>query len=129
MKTCSYCGRENTDEAVNCAECGTDEFKGATVPTAPDEGGQREWVTVETCPTLIEADVMAGQLEAAGIKAFIPDEFVMQTFSLGAQGFGAARVQVAPADLAQAKEIISSPTSVLPPPSPGEPPPLPGTGV
>ena len=27
MKTCAYCGRENDDEAVDCRECGTREFK------------------------------------------------------------------------------------------------------
>src|SRR6266702_4246755 len=26
MKNCAYCGRENTDDAVNCRECGTSEF-------------------------------------------------------------------------------------------------------
>jgi hypothetical protein len=26
MKKCSYCGRENTDAATQCIECGTDEF-------------------------------------------------------------------------------------------------------
>ena len=27
MKTCASCGRENADEAVDCRECGTQEFK------------------------------------------------------------------------------------------------------
>ena len=27
MKTCAYCGRENADEAVDCRECRTQEFK------------------------------------------------------------------------------------------------------
>ena len=31
MKTCAYCGRENDDAAVTCADCGTDEFKGVAV--------------------------------------------------------------------------------------------------
>jgi len=35
MKTCAYCGRENEDEAVHCAECGTDEFKTALLTNAP----------------------------------------------------------------------------------------------
>lgn len=34
VKKCSYCGRENTDEAVYCQECGT-EF--ATAPTSPNK--------------------------------------------------------------------------------------------
>src|SRR5689334_10826652 len=32
MKSCSYCGRENLDNATCCCECGTDEF---VVPTPP----------------------------------------------------------------------------------------------
>ena len=124
MKTCSYCGRENLGEAVACAECGTDEFKMAGAGGATAEEVPKDWVTVETCPTLIDADVMAGQLEAAGIKVFLPDQFVMQTFSLGAYGFGFPRVQVAREDLEQAKEILSATTRVLPPPPPAPPPPL-----
>jgi ribosomal protein L40E len=32
VKTCSYCGRENNDDATLCSECGTDEF---VTPVAP----------------------------------------------------------------------------------------------
>src|SRR5882672_5174394 len=37
MKPCSYCGRENSDEAVFCHECGTAEFRvGSTeIPASP----------------------------------------------------------------------------------------------
>ena len=128
MKTCIYCGRENTDEAVQCAECGTDEFKTAAV-IVPNEDGQKDWVTLTKCRNLVDADLLASQLDAAGIKVFLPDEFVMQTFSIDSNGFGFARVQVAPKDLEQAREILASPTSVLPPPPPAPPPPLPGTGT
>ncbi|HEY0457002.1 MAG TPA: zinc-dependent peptidase [Verrucomicrobiae bacterium] len=36
MKSCAYCGRENTDSALQCLECGTDEFKnpGTMIPCA-----------------------------------------------------------------------------------------------
>jgi hypothetical protein len=127
MKTCSYCGRENTNEAVQCAECGTDEFKVTATPAPPDENTQKEWVTLTKCRNLVDADVLASQLDAAGIKVFMPDEFVMQTFSLDSNGFGFARVQMAPADFEQAKEILSSPTSVLPPAA--TPPPVPGPEI
>ena len=42
MKKCSYCGRENEDVAVQCRECGTDEFDGGLpqTPAAP---------TIATC--------------------------------------------------------------------------------
>jgi len=127
MKTCIDCGRENTDEAAQCAECGAVKFQAAT--SAPDDETQRNWVTLTTCRNLVDADVVASQLEGAGIKSFMPDEFVMQTFSMDSNGFGFARVQVAPKDLEQAREILASPTSVLPPPPPASPPPVPGRGV
>ncbi|HEV2436276.1 MAG TPA: site-2 protease family protein [Verrucomicrobiae bacterium] len=39
MKRCSYCGRENEDDAVHCRECGTTEFEGSsTAATAPVPG-------------------------------------------------------------------------------------------
>ena len=125
MKTCNYCGRENADEAMQCGECGTDEFKLAPAAAPTDDGSQKEWVTLTKCRNLVDADVLASQLDAAGIKFFLPDEFVMQTFSLDSNGFGFARVQVSPNDLEQAKEIMSSPTSLVPPAPPASPPPLP----
>jgi hypothetical protein len=125
MKTCSYCGRENADDARQCAECGTDQFKTAEPDTVPVEDGGNEWVTLTRCGNLVDADVLASQLRAAGIGVFLPDEFVMQTFSIDSNGFGFARVQVAPKDFEQAKEIISSPTSLMPPALPPVPPPQP----
>lgn len=35
MKTCAYCGKENEDGAVACAECGTSGFKVAAEPSSP----------------------------------------------------------------------------------------------
>ena len=37
MKNCAYCGRENDDNAPNCAECGTSEF------LAPDPVSAASW--------------------------------------------------------------------------------------
>jgi len=36
MKSCGYCGRENSDNATRCRECGTDEFAAAIPPTTND---------------------------------------------------------------------------------------------
>ena len=44
MKKCSYCGRENTNEAVHCAECGT------AFPTPPANAPPtppRDWTWLE----------------------------------------------------------------------------------
>jgi hypothetical protein len=37
MKTCTYCGRENNDEALRCSECGTELVvdHAATAPPTP----------------------------------------------------------------------------------------------
>jgi len=35
MNKCSYCGRENPEEATRCSECGTQEFKAEVPPIIP----------------------------------------------------------------------------------------------
>jgi hypothetical protein len=42
MKKCSYCGRENPDEAAQCSECGTPEFKIEVPPTIPSSGENKK---------------------------------------------------------------------------------------
>jgi hypothetical protein len=41
MKKCSYCGRDNTDDALNCRECGT-EFEQINETPLPEEVKQLE---------------------------------------------------------------------------------------
>ncbi|MDD5140488.1 MAG: zinc ribbon domain-containing protein [Verrucomicrobiales bacterium] len=41
MKQCSYCGRDNIDDALNCRECGT-EFEQPKVVPQPEEQKQQE---------------------------------------------------------------------------------------
>jgi hypothetical protein len=41
MKTCSYCGGENLDDATNCQKCGTDEF--GTIASSQLTFQQRGW--------------------------------------------------------------------------------------
>lgn len=53
-------------------------------------------VTLRTCRTLEDADLIVAQLEQAGIKAMIPDEALMQTVAWNANAYGYVRVQVAP---------------------------------
>jgi hypothetical protein len=60
MKTCSYCGRENEDQATTCQECGT-EF---TLNPAPSQGTPREpgdWERFEKIAVLdseVQAELM-----------------------------------------------------------------------
>jgi hypothetical protein len=131
MKLCAYCGRENDDEAVHCLGCGTGDFKGQATAesrtpssspvaispptkttsqlefntlTPEDEG--KNLVTLLTCRTLLEADMITGRLESAGISAFIPDQFLMQTISWNLNTYGYVRVQVSPKDYREAKEFL-----------------------
>ncbi len=145
MKTCAYCGRENGDETVCCRECGTAEF---TQPTAkvpeqrPESTTPRleerpalklefkeltaeemkmDLVTLITCRTNLEADMIVSQLGGAGILAFIPDEFLMQAVSWNVNTFGYVRVQVSPKDYESAKEfLLASPEDAEPRSSPEE---------
>jgi hypothetical protein len=125
MKLCAYCGRENDDTAVACYECGTDEFKSTAltetpttgqptsssdsklefVPLAPEDM-RNDFVTLMRCRTLLEADMIVAQLDSAGISAFIPDQFLMQSISLNVNSYGFVRVQVPPKEYEAAKAFL-----------------------
>jgi|SRR5579859_705327 len=123
MKACAYCGRENADEAVHCSGCGTEEFKTSASEIAANTPPERiapnwkfreltpedmkmNFVTLITCGTLLEADMIAGRLGTAGIPAFIPDEFLSQAVSWHLNTYGYGRVQVAPKDYESAKAFL-----------------------
>lgn len=119
MKACAYCGKENGDDALNCFECGTDEFKEEKSEpkshersefdfgTLSTEEMQKDWVTLVKCRTLAEADMIVSRLNAAGIAAFLPDEFVMQAICWNLNTYGYVRVQVSPSEYEQAKDFLS----------------------
>jgi len=131
MKRCGYCGKENIDEATNCAECGSPDLRAESgqgqreqsVPAwlaeklrilSPEEMEQ-DFVTLTTCRTLPEADLLVSELENAGIEAFIPDECLMQNAPI-TTAFGYVRVQVVPKDYVEARELLMSDASAPPPP-------------
>src|SRR5207245_5064599 len=121
MKLCAYCGHENDETALQCRECGTEEFKGSSAASASDEGAgqkpqsadlapreeQNDLVTLVTCRTLSEADMIVSMLEADGIPAFVPDQFLMQLAAFSPNEFGVVRVQVSPQSYDAAKELLS----------------------
>jgi hypothetical protein len=127
MKVCAYCGRHNEDNAIQCSECATEEFKGADqlanqfagrkwhFGILPPEAMDQDFVTLVTCRTLAEADVVVSDLEGAGISAFIPDESLMQVFPCNLM-FGFVRVQVAPKDYLSAREFLNAEVVSGPPP-------------
>jgi hypothetical protein len=130
MKNCAYCGRENDDEAVYCRECGTDGFKQPAPvakpadPVTPEpefvstrlefltptpQEMKMNVVSLARCRTLGEADLLVAQLEAVGIPAFIPDQFLMQNIGFNLNTYGYVRIQVSPKDYEAAKELLLGP--------------------
>ena len=129
MKHCAYCGKENADDTVYCRECGTEEFKEAPLAkpaesvtpeaefastklefmTPTPQEMEMDMVNLARCRTLGEADLLVAQLEAAGIPAFIPDQFLMQNIGFNLNTYGYVRIQVSPKDYEAAKEILSGP--------------------
>jgi len=121
-RVCAYCGRENEKSATHCVECGTDEFKSFGPKSLPPEKPrtvfvfaplsptqmQEDWVTLVRCGSLAEADSVAGQLQAAGLTAFIPDQFLIQNSALNLT-YGFVRVQVSPKEYEAAKELLTAP--------------------
>jgi steroid delta-isomerase-like uncharacterized protein len=125
MKVCDYCGRESEDDALHCRECGTQSFVAPpkSVPEKPSEGPapkpprwefgeltademKLDLVTLLTCRTVVEADMVVSRLAGVGIPAIIPDEFLMQAMSWNVNAFGYVRVQVSPHDYGRAKTFL-----------------------
>ena|SRR5438270_477534 len=107
MKTCPYCGRQNDDRAKICAACER-EF---VAPNFPNERQDLEDpslspVAVATFKNLVEADVFKSQLEAAGIEAYIPEEYTSQVFS-NIMPLANATVRVAAKDYEAAKALFT----------------------
>jgi hypothetical protein len=73
MKTCSYCGRENTDEALHCKECGT-EFEREVMDSESDNKGLHDevkTVTIRTFTSHDAANIARSNLEAHGIECWV----------------------------------------------------------
>ena len=64
-------------------------------------------MTLVKCGTLVAADMIVTRLRAAGIEAFLPDEFLMQSVGWNLNTFGYVRVQVSPKDYDSAKNLLA----------------------
>lgn len=114
MKRCAYCGREREDTVSLCPECGNDAVKETPGnphdTTADDSEAPRKnnLVTLKTCRDIVEADMIKAQFEAEGISAYVPDQFLSQTFALNPNAFGFVVLQVAEKDAEAARRILVS---------------------
>jgi hypothetical protein len=79
MKKCPYCGHENVNEARLCEICHTELEPAPQAPRDPQaEDPALAMRVVATFANVVDADVFKTRLEAAGIEAFIPEEYTPQ---------------------------------------------------
>jgi hypothetical protein len=71
-------------------------------------------VTIQTCASLSDAEVICSCLRGSGVQAFLPDEFAAQT--VWSNALGGVRVQVMEEDEARARDILREAA-----PDPGSP--------
>ncbi len=93
MKRCSYCGRENTDDAVSCRECGTTEFAKPILP--PVEGARQGTIDCEHLRLLSIFHFVTTGLALAGIL-FLFFHFIIMSFVLFQPGIWRPRPGAAP---------------------------------
>jgi uncharacterized membrane protein YvbJ len=73
MKKCSYCGHDNTDEALHCNECGT-EFEREVMASEPTDDGFHDDVkttTIRIFSSHDTAELARSNLEARGIECWV----------------------------------------------------------
>jgi len=63
-------------------------------------------VTIRTCYSLPEAQVIQSHLQGSGIEAFLPDEMTVQNDWLLTNALGGVRVQVWEDDAERAAEVL-----------------------
>jgi len=105
MKHCAYCGKENEDAAVYCVGCGLE--VGGAPGERPVQGDLQDPLAVlATFGDSVEASILLGRLEQAGIEACIPEELDPSPFG-NFKPLSQVTVRVAQKDLAAAKEILT----------------------
>ena len=106
MKNCTYCGRENADEANFCLECGT-EFTAEEPRPAADEGSMN-LVTISTAFNPADAQLTRTRLEVAGFHAVVMNELSALSMDGYALAAGGIRVQVPEGEAAEARAFLET---------------------
>jgi ribosomal protein L40E len=107
MKKCAYCGCPNEDAAVGCCECG-EQFETSSSPDPEPQALDPALspAIVAQFSNLQQASLLAGRLEAAGIQAWIPEEYSEQIFS-GVVGLERLTVRVSAKDYKAAMAVVA----------------------
>lgn len=126
MEKCACCGLENEDAAVTCRGCGK-ELEALSAPDADPQLVDPAFsaVVVGTFSSLLEAKLLTDRLEAAGIEAYIPEEYAPQVFS-AVIPLELMSVRVAAKDYEAAKAIAAEAADVTSAEAPRECAELPG---
>ena len=105
MKTCTYCGKENAENAVCCVGCGL-EIVSAEAGDSTGDDGSGPLAVLASFNDAVEASILLGRLEQAGIEACVPEDLSASPF--GNLPISRVTVRVAQKDLAVAKAILAS---------------------
>jgi ribosomal protein L40E len=119
MKKCPYCGHENVNEARECLICHAN--LDATAPPRdpqPDDPAL-DMRVVANFANVVDADVFKTRLEAAGIDAFIPEEYTPNIlWTAITNPLEGVTVRVAAKDYEAARDLYQSAESSMPSPPP-----------
>ena len=74
-----------------------------------------DWVEVQNCNWLHEANVVVSVLEADGIEVFLPDAYTLGARPELSAALGGVRVLVHASDVERAREVLAAAIPGLPP--------------
>jgi hypothetical protein len=113
MKICSYCGRENPDNAANCSGCGLDEWENQPASTVqpPDNESNNDWVTLADDVAPADLEFVISSFDSAGIQIAIPEDQSGHAPDSETDQAGHIQIQVRRRDYDAAQRLLSSITN------------------
>jgi len=113
MPFCPVCRSEYVEGIVNCADCGAQLI--AQLPPLQEPGDDEiELVEIWRAADEMEAQIIRGALDGAGIKCVLRGEALRHTHGFTVDGLAEVRILVPPDDAQRAKEIIVQARNVEP---------------